>query len=121
MKEIAIVASREWLNDPKQETSMTDACKEEEELLVTVRWKFWKALLQAAGRQIDPETAEVDWTYIQIIDPYGVLPNDIVEENDCVGRGYFARAPGSDLWIEFGDLPEPTREALWRRRTERQA
>jgi hypothetical protein len=30
-------------------------------------------------------------------------------------RNYFARAPGSDLWVELGDIPEPVREALWAR------
>jgi hypothetical protein len=94
---------------------MTAEPKQEEELLVSVPWKLLNTLLKAVGQQIDPETAEVDWTYIQTIDPYGVLPQDIVEQNYCVGRGYFARAPGSDLWIEFGDLPDATREVLWRR------
>lgn len=94
---------------------MSDGANEEEELLVTVRWKAFKALLKIAGQQIDPETAELDWTYIQIIDPYGVFPQDIVEQYDCVGRGYFARVPGSDVWIEFGDLPDVTVEAIWRK------
>ena len=58
-----------------------------------------------AGRMIDPETAEVTWAYRQIIDPYGVI-SDLPEECDCVGRVHFARAPGSDIWVWFGDLPE---------------
>ena len=33
-------------------------------------------------------------------------------ECDCIGGFNFARAPGTGLWIEFGDLPEATREAL---------
>jgi hypothetical protein len=94
---------------------MSDKPNEEEELLVTVRWNAFKALLRVAGQQIDPETAELEWTYIQLIDPYGVLPQDIVEQNDCIGRGYFARAPGSDVWIEFEDLSDATVEALWRK------
>jgi len=47
----------------------------------------------------------------QVLDPYGVYP-DLPAECDCVGRCDFARAPGTGLWIEFGDLPEATREAL---------
>jgi hypothetical protein len=95
--------------------SMSDEPKEEEELLVTVRWKAFKALLRVAGQQIDPETAEVEWTHIHLIDPYCVFPLDIVEKHWCVGRGYFARAPGSDVWIEFEDLPDATVEALWQK------
>jgi hypothetical protein len=66
-----------------------------------------------AGLKIDPETAEVAWDYRQVVDPYGIYPFD--PESDCVGRAYFARAPGSDIWVEFGDLPAPIRDALWDR------
>lgn len=62
--------------------------------------------------RIDPATAEVNWIYGQVADPYGLDP-DLPEENYCVGRLYFARDPASDIWVEFGDLPEDTREALW--------
>jgi hypothetical protein len=58
--------------------------------------------------------AEVHWRFRQVVDPYGVYP-DLPPECDCVGRCFFARAPGSLVWIEFGDLPEATREALWMR------
>ena len=74
----------------------------------------WLAIRKQAGAKIDPATAEVDWNYAQILDPYGVHP-DLPEECDCVGRVYFARAPGSDVWVHFGDLPEATRDALWER------
>jgi hypothetical protein len=94
---------------------MSDEYNEEDDLLVSIRLKSFKALLRAIGQQIDPETAEVEWTYIQLVDPYGVFPQEIVDQHWCVGRGYFARAPGSDLWVEFGDLPDTTVEALWRR------
>src|SRR4051812_33104024 len=66
------------------------------------------------GRSIEPETAEIFWKWGQILDPYGdedALP----EESRCIGRIYFARAPGGDEWICFNDLPEATREALWKR------
>jgi hypothetical protein len=76
-----------------------------------------------AGREIDPNTAEVDWAYAQTLDPYGIytfLPEDmkygpgpdLPDELYCVGREYFARARGSDVWVWFGDLPEATAEAL---------
>jgi hypothetical protein len=47
--------------------------------------------------------------------PSGELP-DLPEECRQIGRDYFARSPGSDLWIWFGDLPEATRNALWEKR-----
>ena len=81
---------------------------------VSIRAEIWHALLEIAGRQIDPKTAEVCSVHRQVVDPYGVYP-DLPDECDCVGRCYFARAPGSRVWIEFGDLPEATREALWMR------
>jgi hypothetical protein len=28
-------------------------------------------------------------------------------------RIYFARSPGSDIWVGFGDLPTATQDALW--------
>ena len=62
--------------------------------------EYLDALRKAVGLQIDPETAEVEWTYAQ-------------EEYQQVGREYFARSPGSDVWVWFGDLPEATQTALW--------
>jgi hypothetical protein len=72
----------------------------------------WLAIRKQAGLQIDPETAEVDWIFAQTLDPYGVDP-DLPEEYQQVGREYFARSPGSDIWVWFGDLPEMVRDALW--------
>ena len=74
----------------------------------------WLAIRKEAAHQIDPETAEVEWTYGQTADPYGVDP-DLPEEYRQVGREYFARAPGSDVWVSFGDLPDATRNALWKK------
>ena len=74
----------------------------------------WLAIRNEEGLKIDPSTAEVDWTYAQVLDPYGVRP-ELPEECDCVGRAYFARRLDSDVWVEFGDLPEKTRDALWER------
>jgi hypothetical protein len=72
----------------------------------------WLATRKEAGLKIDPETAEVDWTYALTLDPYGVY-RDLPEEYQQVGREYFARSAGSDIWVNFGDLPEATEKALW--------
>jgi len=71
----------------------------------------WLRLRKEEGRRIDPETAEVLWSYAQTLDPYGVY--DLPEELQQVGREYFARSPGSDIWVHFDDLPDDTREPLW--------
>jgi hypothetical protein len=78
------------------------------------RREQWLAVRKEAALQIDPETAEVDWTYAQTLDPYGVDP-DLPEEYQQIGRGYFARSPGSDVWVSFYDLPEATCDRLWAR------
>ena len=70
-----------------------------------------KALREEVGRSIDPETAEVIFSYCYTVDPYGEWA-DIPEEYQQVGRQYFARPPGGDTWVCFGDLPESTRDAL---------
>src|SRR5438477_8286737 len=72
----------------------------------------WLAIRKEAGLKIDLETAEVEWIYAQTLDPYGVRP-ELPEECQQVGREYFARSPGSDVWVSFGDLPDATRTALW--------
>ena len=72
----------------------------------------WLDIRKEAGAKIDPETAEVDWIYGQIMDPYGVNRN-LPEELYQVGRLYFARSPGSDIWVSFYDLPEDTLKRLW--------
>ena len=74
----------------------------------------WLAIRKEAGLKIDPENAEVTWHWGQILDPYnGIQP--VPEGGDCVGRVYFARAPGSDIWVSFYDLPEATVVALGKR------
>src|SRR5262249_10787333 len=67
---------------------------------------------EIAGRQIDPENAEVHWRFGQVVNTYGVYA-DLAAECDCVGRFCFARRSGSRIWIEFSDLPDATRKALW--------
>jgi hypothetical protein len=73
----------------------------------------WLAIRKEEGLKIDPSTAEVMWIWGQIADPYGIRPE--LTEEWCVGGLCFARRPGSDVWVEFGDLPDETRDALRRR------
>jgi hypothetical protein len=128
----------------------------------------WFAVRRAAAAYIDVETAEVDWSYRGISDPYGLVPfhkdkrtyNRIVgpdgkiffvcpeagssekeiasskfskeeggstycvipeaeftlpEGAQVITRTFFAKAPGSDVWVWFGDLPEATAAALWKK------
>ena len=67
---------------------------------------------KVVGRTIDPETAEVDWAYGYIVDPYA-LYDDLAPEEKCLGRVYFACTPGSDGWVCFYDLPMAARDRLW--------
>lgn len=74
----------------------------------------WLATRREAGLKIDPETAEVNWEYGRVLDPYGVVDDlELPGELGQVGRIFFARAPGSDVWVDFSDLPDGVREKLW--------
>lgn len=70
---------------------------------------------EAAGLRIDPHSADVEVTFwwAQVLDPYGV--QDLTPEENCVGRSYFACSPDSGGWVSFYDLPDQTRDELWRR------
>jgi len=70
----------------------------------------WLAIRKKAGRKIDPKTAEVMCIYADDQDPYDIDPDP---ELCQVGRNYFVRSPGSDVWVWEGDLPIATRQALW--------
>src|SRR5689334_19501452 len=72
----------------------------------------WLAIRKKAGLEIDPKTAEVDWWFACVPDPYGVGP-ELPDEMKCVSLYYFARSPGSDIWVWFDDLPPATADALW--------
>ena len=50
---------------------------------------FSDAELAELVKAINPETADVEWWYTQVLDPYRML--DLPDECLCVGRGYFAR------------------------------
>src|SRR6516225_4779440 len=91
------------LLSPKRKQAMSDEEREQ-----------WLKIRKEAAVHIDPETAEVCWRYAQVLDPYGVGP-PLPDECQQTGRAYFARAPGSDVWVCFYDLPEQTRDALWSR------
>ena len=84
----------------------------EAEMVDEISVEQWLVIRKEAGLKIDPETAEVEWVYGQTLDPYGVDP-DLPEECRQIGRNYFARSPGSDIWVCFDDLPDATRDALW--------
>ena len=71
----------------------------------------WLNIRKEAALNIDPNTAEVFWEYGQTLDPYGVF--DLLPEEDCVGRNYFAHKPGSDVCVSFHDLPDDVRDRLW--------
>jgi hypothetical protein len=77
----------------------------------------WLAVRKEEGKRIDPATAETMWTYECVADPYGLVPPaDLSDEARGVsGRCYWARSPGSDIWLLFDDLPEATVKALWAR------
>ncbi len=80
----------------------------------------WLQVRKEEGRKIDPDTAEVWWNWAEILDPYGVYPHP-PGECQCVGRAYFARSPGSDIWVSFYDLPDETERQLWERLAPRSA
>jgi hypothetical protein len=83
------------------------AMRDETEMMI----EQFIASRREAGDRIDPETAEVHWEWRQTLDPYGILPG-LPEECRQIGRVYFARAPGSDVWVSFYELPEDTRDKL---------
>jgi hypothetical protein len=69
---------------------------------------------RAAGLLIDPSTAVIGWWYARCFDPYtdGIpVPPGFA----TFGRTPFARAPDSDIWVDFGDLPDATLEAIRKR------
>jgi hypothetical protein len=68
------------------------------------------------GLTIDPATAETTFWWADIHDPYCILDRETFHVGS-VGREQFARHPGASKndWIDFNDLPEATRNALWER------
>ena len=110
-----------WLHSRCERAWLDARCNGATEMMTTeVRTtvEYLNALRKAAGLAIDPETAEVEWSYAQTLDPYGDDPK-LPEEYQQVGRAYFARSPKSDVWISFYDLPDATRDALWKKHKSR--
>jgi hypothetical protein len=79
---------------------------------LSIEKQKWLEARKLAALQIDPETAEVTWEYVQTVDPYGLYEN-IPDEAWQVERGYFARSPGSEIWVSFDDLPDEVSKELW--------
>ena len=69
------------------------------------------AARREAGRHINPKTAVVVMMYGDVGDPYGIY--NLSEDCTCYGRSYYARSIGSNELVDFGDLPDETRNALW--------
>jgi hypothetical protein len=78
---------------------------------VEVTTEYLNALRRTVGQLIDPETAEVNWCHVEMLDPYGDYA-ELPPHFQCTGRAYFARAPGTDVWIESADMPEATHKRL---------
>ena len=73
----------------------------------------WLAIRKEAGKNIDPQTAEVTRVYRPGIDPYGVH-SDLTEEERQAKWVYFARSPDSEIWVYFGDLTDEITTELWK-------
>jgi hypothetical protein len=94
---------------------LAEALAAEEALIATSKpvaynsdgYKRRRAERRAAGMLIDPATAEVMWTRVDLQDPY-----DDGFQYGCTGKVLFARAPGS-MWIEEQDLPKATVKAIY--------
>jgi hypothetical protein len=73
--------------------------------------KTWLAIRRVEGLRIDPATAEVVRQYGFDDDPYA-LGERYREDGEDFN---FARSPGSDISVWFGDLPQAIEDALWKR------
>jgi hypothetical protein len=71
-------------------------------------------LRELEARLIDAESAEIHWCYANVLDPYGEI-HDFPKDEICIGREYFARRPGRDIWVSFHDLPQTTSTRLLQR------
>jgi hypothetical protein len=71
----------------------------------------WLAKRKEVGRKLDPKTAEVSWEYVRQLDPYCIY-SDLPGHARDPSFAYFARPPGSDIWVHRDDLPKSTRRAL---------
>lgn len=95
-------------------TAREGTTKEESTTMTDMTPEQWLAIRKEAGRKLDPATAEIDWSHGYDCDPYGVNP-DLPDEMKQVGRQYWARSPGSDVWVNDQDWPKEIAAQLWRR------
>jgi hypothetical protein len=72
--------------------------------------EFYAERLEA-GKRIDPDKAEIYFTWVRMTDPYGVYPPF---EGDCIGRCWFAYTPEEGS-VSFRDLPPEIRAILEKR------
>jgi hypothetical protein len=100
LKKIAV-----WRRNEEREMQRRCRCNTDKKVVK------WLAARKEAGVHIDPETAEVAGSYGQILDPYGVDPH-LSAECQQGGWDHFARAPRSNVWVWFGDLPAATQAIL---------
>src|ERR1051325_934558 len=107
-----LVALVGWHGMPDSPRSELETLGATTEVMSEEEGENFREIRRQAGLRIDPSTAEVTWWYVQDMDPYGIDP-DLPEEYHCISRGYFARAPKSDIWVCFDALPKPSRDALW--------
>lgn len=73
----------------------------------------WLEIRKLEGQRIDPANVEMHWHWTEITDPYGVYGP--CPKNSCIGRTYFFRTPGSEIWVASTDIPEEKMEILWAR------
>jgi hypothetical protein len=113
-KERGLHAARPWLRLLlARVVGIEDIPARDSERILNEKEQYLATRKEEAIR-IDPETAEVRWSYGQICDPYGIIRN-LPEQYRCTGRVHFARSPGSDVWVCFDDLPNAVHDRLWER------
>jgi len=95
----------------KQATELWVRAEDRLREMIDVRRELVYSVMREAGRQIDPNTAEVFGGKVDICDPYGLDP----QPDYCIGTVRFARAPGTALWVDFHDLPDATVDVLEQR------
>jgi hypothetical protein len=79
---------------------------------------LWLASRKVAGKQIDIESCEIGWWYVNDADVYGIreeLNEPPSEEESQYGRCRFVRSPQSDGWVSEYDLPPEKQDALYAR------
>jgi hypothetical protein len=80
-------------------------------------FRNWVASRKAAAATIDIQTCDLWWKHTQILDPYGLFEAEgtFTDEEDQIGRVFFARSPESDGPVCEYDLSPAQREAMWAR------